>query len=171
MHFGDKIRALRQENNLTQPELAERLGVEQSWLSKIENNKSLPSGEFLQQVLDTFGVSLSDLLEDLDADYVKNQLSTIPIVEKALRSETRSQFHSRKYWIIGSAISCVLGLVLLFMAFQNLLFPNSMLEYVSDGIMFPGEPMDLFENPDDLVHDLNLYQIPEELRDDWLPNR
>lgn len=37
MRFGDKLRKLRQEHDLTQPDLATYLGVEQSWLSKIEN--------------------------------------------------------------------------------------------------------------------------------------
>lgn len=35
MQFGEKIRTLRQQAELTQPELAERLNCEQSWLSKI----------------------------------------------------------------------------------------------------------------------------------------
>ena len=40
MQFGEKIRNLRQHAGLTQPELAERLNCEQSWLSKIETYRS-----------------------------------------------------------------------------------------------------------------------------------
>ena len=47
MNFGDKIRQLRKDKNFTQPELAEAMGIEQSYLSKLENGKSLPSNDVL----------------------------------------------------------------------------------------------------------------------------
>ena len=167
MQFGDKLRALRQDSKLTQPDLAERLGVEQSWLSKIENNKCLPSGEFLQQVLDTFALSLQSLLQDLDRDYVRSQLSVIPAVKKTLQVETRQQFHIRKNWIIGSSIACVFGAVLLCAGFLNLLFPATMIEYTSDGVIYPGEPMDLYSDTRQIPGRLGLIDIPEELANDY----
>ena len=47
MQFGEKLKQLRQERNLTQPDLADKLGIEQSWLSKLENDKCHPSSELL----------------------------------------------------------------------------------------------------------------------------
>jgi len=38
MNFGDRIRQLRQDKGLTQPELADAMGIEQSYLSKLENS-------------------------------------------------------------------------------------------------------------------------------------
>ena len=35
MNFGDRIRQLRQDKGLTQPELADAMGIEQSYLSKL----------------------------------------------------------------------------------------------------------------------------------------
>ncbi len=40
MNIGTKIRQLRENKNLSQAELALRLGIEQSSLSKIESNKT-----------------------------------------------------------------------------------------------------------------------------------
>ncbi|MEQ8954557.1 MAG: helix-turn-helix transcriptional regulator, partial [Gammaproteobacteria bacterium] len=51
MNFGEKLRLLRTEKGWHQPELAEKLGIEQSYLSKLENGHSLPSGEILDNVL------------------------------------------------------------------------------------------------------------------------
>ena len=39
MAFGDKILELRKAKNLTQRELAKRIGINFTYLSKIENNK------------------------------------------------------------------------------------------------------------------------------------
>jgi len=43
MNFGERIKQLRTERNMTQPQLAEAIGIEQSYLSKLENDKSVPS--------------------------------------------------------------------------------------------------------------------------------
>ena len=66
MNFGDRIRQLRIDKNLTQPELAAAMGIEQSYLSKLENGKSLPSNDMLQRILDVFGTDVGDLVDDLD---------------------------------------------------------------------------------------------------------
>lgn len=43
MNFGEKLKRIRTEKNLTQPRFAEAIGIEQSYLSKLENDKSQPS--------------------------------------------------------------------------------------------------------------------------------
>jgi len=43
MNFGERIKQLRTARNMTQPQLAEAIGIEQSYLSKLENDKSVPS--------------------------------------------------------------------------------------------------------------------------------
>lgn len=167
MLFGDKIRELRQAQDLTQPQLAEQLGVEQSWLSKIENNKCLPSSEFVQQVCDTFGISLNELLAELDEDYLQKQLSTIPEVKQLLQIEGKQRFHSRKRWIIASSIASVIGAVLLYSALLNLLFPATTQRYVSNGIVYAGEPWNLYEDPENIFSQLKLFEVPEELNDQY----
>src|SRR5688572_18022983 len=39
VNFGEKVKQLRAERNLTQPQLAQAIGIEQSYLSKLENDK------------------------------------------------------------------------------------------------------------------------------------
>ncbi len=66
MNFGEKLRQLRNDKDLTQPELAEAMGIEQSYLSKLENDKSLPSNDVLNRILDVFGLEIGDLVDDLN---------------------------------------------------------------------------------------------------------
>jgi transcriptional regulator with XRE-family HTH domain len=51
VNFGEKVRQLRAERNLTQPQLAQLIGIEQSYLSKLENDKSVPSADIFQAIL------------------------------------------------------------------------------------------------------------------------
>lgn len=163
MQFGDKIRELRQQKNLTQPELAEQLSVEQSWLSKIENNKCLPSSDFLQQSLDVFGLSLNELIAGLDKSYVENQLSALPEIKNLLNEHSTQNYTSRRRWLITSATASVIGIVCLYAAFSNLIYPDAQLRYVSNGIVHTGEPWDLYENPERIFEQLGLFNVPEEL--------
>lgn len=167
MRFGDKMRELRQEAKLTQPELAEKLGVEQSWLSKIETDKCLPSSDFLNQVLEIFEISLQELLEDLDDDHVHNQLSSLPEIKHALDTVSRRDFHSRKRWIVLSSMACVIGTVLLYAAIANLFFLNTAQRYVSNGLIYSGEPWDLYDRTESYFSLLNMFKVPAELKSQY----
>lgn len=62
MNFGEYFRKLRTEHNMTQREIAIRLGVTRQAISHWENNKNLPDLEMLIQIADTFDMSLEQLL-------------------------------------------------------------------------------------------------------------
>ena len=59
--FGERIRELRKARNLTQRELAEKVGINFTYLSKIENSK-IPQGQFPREV------KIRQLAAALDAD-------------------------------------------------------------------------------------------------------
>ncbi len=61
-YFGDKLRALRMKKNLTQNDLAARLGIVGASVSSYEKNKQYPSVEVLIQLCQTFDVSADYLL-------------------------------------------------------------------------------------------------------------
>ena len=50
MAFHDNLRTLRLARGLTQPALAEKADIEQSYLSKLENGRSRPSDEVLARL-------------------------------------------------------------------------------------------------------------------------
>src|SRR5262245_4136677 len=64
--LGGKVRALRRRQNLTQVQLAERLGISASYLNLIESNRRpLPAG-LLIKLAQQFGVDLSSFATDED---------------------------------------------------------------------------------------------------------
>lgn len=60
--FCDKLKALREDNDLTQDELAKAINITRSALSNYESNIRVPSYELLIKFADYFDVSLDYLL-------------------------------------------------------------------------------------------------------------
>lgn len=58
--ISGKIRSARNEANLTQEELAEKTGLPQSHISRLENGKHSPSGTTLEKIAAATGRPMSD---------------------------------------------------------------------------------------------------------------
>ena len=67
--IGNFIAFLRKEQNLTQRELAERLGVTDRAVSKWENGRGMPDISLMRALCEELGISINELLsgERLDA--------------------------------------------------------------------------------------------------------
>jgi len=65
------IRRIRWSKNLTQEVFSEKIGIEPSSLSNIENGKSLPSTLTIINIQQQFDVQPNEIFE-LDADYLKS---------------------------------------------------------------------------------------------------
>ncbi|MBQ3796712.1 MAG: helix-turn-helix domain-containing protein [Butyrivibrio sp.] len=70
MSFADNLMELRKLNNLSQEEIAEKIGVSRQTLSKYETGESLPDIERSKMLADIFGVTMDDLIsyEKNDSD-------------------------------------------------------------------------------------------------------
>jgi transcriptional regulator with XRE-family HTH domain len=62
MEIGDRIKELRTEKGLTLKELGERIGMSVSFLSDVENSRSLPSLKRCKQIAIGLSVPVSVLL-------------------------------------------------------------------------------------------------------------
>ena len=59
--FGQRLQRLRKERNLTQEEVAEKIGITPQGISKWENNLSSPDINILLNLKDILGVSVEEL--------------------------------------------------------------------------------------------------------------
>ena len=64
MTLGEKITKLRAKINISQEQLAEKMGVTRQTLSKWETNQVLPQVDKVLQMCDLFKVSCEQLLND-----------------------------------------------------------------------------------------------------------
>lgn len=67
---GAVIKDLREKNNLTQAELAEKLCVSDKTVSKWETGKGYPDISLLQPIAQTFGISVAELLSGMSVSNV-----------------------------------------------------------------------------------------------------
>ncbi|MFD2145176.1 helix-turn-helix domain-containing protein [Mucilaginibacter antarcticus] len=63
IQIGDRIRALRMNQSRTLQEIADASDLSKSMISKIENNKAVPSVAALVKIAKTLGTNISNLLE------------------------------------------------------------------------------------------------------------
>lgn len=65
--IGSYIAQKRRAKNLTQEQLAEKLGVSNRTISKWENGKCMPDYSIIQKLCDALGVTLPELMDGEDA--------------------------------------------------------------------------------------------------------
>ena len=68
INIGEKIRSLRQKNNLTQKELADRCELSKGFISQLESNQTSPSLSTLEDILTTLGSSFHEFFSDYQGD-------------------------------------------------------------------------------------------------------
>lgn len=62
LNFGNKLKELRTQNNMTQQQLAAQIGISKSVVSYYELQERIPSPEILLKLASTFHVSTDYLL-------------------------------------------------------------------------------------------------------------
>ena len=68
LNIGEKLRNLRQKNNLTQKELADRCELSKGFISQLESNQTSPSLSTLEDILTTLGSSFHEFFSDEQGD-------------------------------------------------------------------------------------------------------
>ena len=72
MQLGEKLTNLRRESGLTQDELAKKIYVTRTAISKWENGKSYPGIDSLKLLSKVYNVSLDELISDDDVVAARN---------------------------------------------------------------------------------------------------
>ena len=61
-HFSENLKKIRKENNLSQEQLAEELGVSRQAISKWESSIAYPEMDKIIALCDKFNLNIDDLL-------------------------------------------------------------------------------------------------------------
>lgn len=145
MNFGEKLKQIRTEKNLTQPQFAEAIGIEQSYLSKLENDKSQPSADMFGTIVKSLQLAPKDLLADIDRNILHTSLRHIPEVSQFLSGEVQRRLHDARKYIWGAAAACLLGFALMLAANDGIFVANNLYKYKSSGVILAGESDQIFE--------------------------
>ena len=151
MNIGEKIKQLRTDKNFTQPQLAAAIGIEQSYLSKLENDKSIPSADIYEAILKAFSIDTAGFLAGIDDKIVYRQLRQIPAVANHLNAYAAYKVQNIKKWLFGSAAACVLGLTLIAAGYRGMIFSDKRYSYYSPGVLRNGESTDIYNRSDTML--------------------
>ena len=136
MLIADKIYKLRKEMDISQEELAEKLGVSRQSISKWESAMSIPDMNRIIELSNYFGVSTDYLLKDdvetfetqIDQENIKLKRLTIEYVNEYL--EKRERFSKLLSVSIPLFIMSVVPLLLLINSFNGYGYYNEALGLV-----------------------------------------
>ena len=105
--IGKFILQLRKEKNMTQKELAEKLGVTDRAISKWENGRGMPELSLMKALCDELGISVNELLSgekiekvDYQEKLEENILNTIEYTSKKVERKTH-------------VLQCIMGVVII----------------------------------------------------------
>src|SRR5438477_11359364 len=85
---GRKIRQLRRQRKLTQVELAEKIGIHQSDLSRMEKGEYKVGLDTLLKILQTFDLSIGDFFDE--ANRVQSVFEKLKALSPAAQQEVES---------------------------------------------------------------------------------
>jgi len=145
MNFGERLRQIRTEKGLTQPQFAQVAGIEQSYLSKLENDKSVPSAEMFTTILAGLEMDEASFLKEVDKDVLSTTLHHIPAVAQFQSAATVAQVKDSRKWLFGSGAAWILGFALMLAANDGIFFSNNLYKYTSPGVILAGEPENIFD--------------------------
>ena len=100
MHIGSKLAAARKAQNLTQEQLAERLGVSRQAVSRWESNTSYPETDKIVRMARILGVSCDYLLRE---DITEDTASPLPpepatrLLRQAVGRRVKLDFYELEY--------------------------------------------------------------------------
>lgn len=91
--FGERIRKLREEQELPQRKVAALLDIDTSLLAKYERNERHPSKELITKIADLFKVNSSELVNEILSDKIAYQILEEEADTKILRvAETKVEY-------------------------------------------------------------------------------
>ena len=105
MNLGKKIAELRKKNNLSQEELAEKVGVARQTISKWETGDTTPDINQVKIISKIFNISIDELVD--------NDINNV-IVEKVSNTEKLAGITIKILKVLGIMIIVFITLILLF---------------------------------------------------------
>jgi len=147
MTIGQLIKSYRLKQNLSQPELSEKANIEQSYLSKLENDKSIPSNEIFASLLAALDIEVNKFVSLQDYQQNRQQFDQLDSVKQHFEQQQRNNQVAQRSFLYACMLAFSLGVAIFYSGWQASIFQEAVYIYNSSGIVKDGEPIDLFNKP------------------------
>ncbi len=96
--LGQRIKEIRERQNIKQVELAEMIEMEPSNLSKLENGNQLPKEENMERIAKALNVDVKDLFE---FGHIKTREELLEIIISSLKNYTKNELEFVYKFLVG----------------------------------------------------------------------
>ncbi len=138
MNFGEYLKNQRDDRGWTQPVAAEKIGIEQSYLSKLETGKATPSEEMFERLAQAYEFDLDKLAESVSMAELE-RLREIAAIRDLVRRGQQATARGRRRWLVASLLLLVFGSALLSFVITENRYPKYESRYVSKGVVLENE--------------------------------
>lgn len=116
MNFNEKLISLRKSKGLSQEELGAQLKVSRQTISKWESAQSYPDFQRLVLLSDYFGLTLDELVKDVDVQEVREKNASSEKID-AIYQDVRTAKRFVKWYLVAGGIAAgVVQALLLYFA-------------------------------------------------------
>ena len=134
--MGSFLAELRKENNLTQAELGEKLGVTNKTIYRWEAGNYMPPVEMLEELSNMYGMTINELLsgKKLSTEEYKEMAETNikeTLKASAFSLKEKQEFFKKKWLKDHIAIMVFLGICIIGVFVAGFLMKESLIGYIS----------------------------------------
>lgn len=143
MKFGEYLKAQRENAGWTQPEAASKIAIEQSYLSKLENDKAVPSAEIFDRLMQAYQFTIKQISEQV-ASAELEKLKDIVMVREFILTGKKAETANRKKWLLAGLVMAMFGTLIFSAGIAMKDYYYVTYTYESKGIVKSDEPITLF---------------------------
>lgn len=121
MNFNEKLMDLRKSKGMSQEELGAELKVSRQTVSKWESGQSYPDFQRLVLLSDYFGLTLDELVKDIDVQEVREKNINNDKIN-SIYNDVNTAKHCVKWYLIIAGFAAGIVLLLLAYYFINVMF-------------------------------------------------
>ena len=134
--MGSFLAELRKENNLTQAELGEKLGVTNKTISRWETGNYMPPVEMLEELSNMYGMTINELLsgKKLSTEEYKEMAETNikeTLKASAFNLKEKQEFYKKKWLKDHIAIMVFIGICIIGVLAAGIVCKNSLVSCAS----------------------------------------
>ncbi len=153
MNIGNKIKKYREENKMTQKDIAEILEVEPGTISKYESGIIEPNIESLKRLAETFGITVDELINN-DEKFELSKINVLEVLREQREMKLKGNLYHNTQIIFAYNTNHIEGSKLTEEQTRHIFETNS--------ILFEGQTI---TNVDDILETVNHFKIVDYMLD------
>lgn len=132
---GNLIQKIRKERNMTQMELAERLGITDRAISKWETGRGFPDVSLLEPLAEILGISVTELLDGEQAE--GREITADAAEEAAIRGiKTYLGVSNRKVRILWAVLAAMMVILAMVGVWEYVRYSRKPIDFQEDSLDF-----------------------------------